>query len=190
MLPHAYYYRHIEGSEIPLLMLCYSIKSFIAICKLERAMISVRVKTQMLEIVVSSDNPSLGEVVESVIKVGQSPSVQASLQEPIILKQLPVQQAELPSFVQAGNSPTEPRQQKKKPANGKGEGTIAYEKILELKAKDFFTGSKNFAEIQSALSTMGYSIKDNRLCEALLKLVRGGHLAREGEKNSYAYRAP
>jgi hypothetical protein len=159
-------------------------------------MISVRVKTQMLEIAVSSDNSSLGEVVESVIKVGQSPSVQASLQEPIILKQLPVhqQQAELPSFAvqHAGNgSPsTEPRQQqKKKPANGKGEGTIAYEKILELKARDFFTGSKNFAEIQSALSTMGYSIKDNRLGEALLKLVRGGHLAREGEKNSYAYRA-
>lgn len=158
-------------------------------------MISVRVKTQMLEIAVSSDNSSLGEVVESVVKVGQSPSVQASLQEPIILKQLPVQQqAELPSFVQqAGNSSpsTEPRQQhKKKPVNGKGEGTIAYEKILELKAKDFFTGSKNFAEIQSALSTMGYSIKDNRLGETLLKLVRGGHLAREGEKNSYAYRAP
>ena len=159
-------------------------------------MISVRVKTQMLEIAVSSDNSSLGEVVESVIKVGQSSPVQASLQEPIILKQLPVHQhqAELPSFVQqAGDtSPAaaEPRQQKKKPANGKGEGTVAYEKILDLKARDFFTGSKNFAEIQSALSTMGYSIKDNRLGEALLKLVRGGHLAREGEKNSYAYRAP
>ena len=163
--------------------------------KLKRAMISVRVKTQMLEIAVSSDDSSLGEVVESVIKVGQSSPVQASLQEPIILKQLPVQQqAELPSFVQqAGDiSPAaaEPRQQKKKPANGKGEGTIAYEKILELKARDFFAGTKNFAEIQSALSTMGYSIKDNRLGEALLKLVRGGHLAREGEKKSYAYRAP
>lgn len=155
-------------------------------------MISVRVKTQMLEIAVSSDNSSLGEVVESVIKVGQSSPVQASLQEPIILKHLPVQQqAELPSFVQqADNSAAEPRQQKKKPANGKGEGTIAYEKILELKARDFFTGSKKVAEIQSALSTMGYSIKDNRLGEALLKLVRAGHLAREGEKNSYAYRAP
>ena len=155
-------------------------------------MISVRVKTQMLEIAVSSDNSSLGEVVESVIKVGQSPPIQASLQEPIILKQLPVQQqAELPSFVQQGNGPAEPRQQqKKKPSNGKGEGTIAYEKILELKSKDFFGGSKNFAEIQSALSTMGYTIKDNRLGEALLKLVRDGHLAREGEKNSYAYRAP
>jgi hypothetical protein len=165
--------------------------------KLEKAMISVRVKTQMLEIAVSSDNSSLGEVVESVIKVGQSPPVQASLQEPIILKQLPVRQAELPPFVQqSNNAPVAPeprqQQQKKKPANGKGEGTIAYEKILELKAKDFFGsgGSKNFAEIQSALSTMGYTIKDNRLGEALLKLVRDGHLAREGEKNSYAYRAP
>ena len=162
-------------------------------------MISVRVKTQMLEIAVSSDNSSLGEVVESVIKVGQSPPVQASLQEPIILKQLPIQQhqAELPAFVQRqqGNGPVapEPRQpQKKKPANGKGEGTIAYEKILELKTRDFFNSdsSKNFAEIQSALSTMGYTIKDNRLGEALLKLVRDGHLAREGEKNSYAYRTP
>jgi hypothetical protein len=174
-----------------------------AMCKLEKAMISVRVKTQMLEIAVSSDSSSLGEVVESVIKVGQSPPVQASLQEPIILKQLPIQQhqAELPAFVQQqqqGNNASaapEPRQQqqKKKLANGKGEGTIAYEKILELKAKDFFNsgnGSKNFAEIQSALSTMGYTIKDNRLGEALLKLVRDGHLAREGEKNSYAYRAP
>ncbi|MEW5840805.1 hypothetical protein [Nitrososphaera sp.] len=154
-------------------------------------MISVRVKTQLLEIAVASDNSSLGEVVEAAIKVGQSQPVQASLQEPIILKQLPIQ-AELPSFLQPGNGPAEQRQQqKKKPAGGKGERVIAYEKILELKSKDFFSGSsKNFAEIQSALSTMGYTIKNNRLGDALLKLVRDGHLAREGEKNSYVYRAP
>ena len=148
-------------------------------------MISVRVKTQMLEIAVSSDNSSLGEVVEAAIKIGQSSPVQASLQEPIVLKQLPARQAELP-FVE---SDAEPRQ-KKKPANGKGEGTIAYEKILELKSKDFFSANKNFAEVQSALWTVGYTVKDNRLGDALLKLVRDGHLLREGEKGAYVYRAP
>lgn len=148
-------------------------------------MISVRVKTQMLEIAVSSDNSSLVEVVEAAIKVGQSPPVQASLQEPIVLKQLPARKAELP-FVE---SDAEPRQ-RKKPANGKGEGAIAYEKILELKSKDFFAASKNFAEVQSALSTMGYTVKDNRLGDALLKLVRDGQLAREGEKMAYTYRVP
>ncbi|MEO9294848.1 MAG: hypothetical protein ABI347_04530 [Nitrososphaera sp.] len=152
-------------------------------------MISVRVKTQMLEIAVSSDSSSLGEVVEAAIKVGQSSPVQASLQQPIVLKQLSPallqQQAELPLM----ESSVEPRQQKKKPANGKGEGTIAYEKILELKSKGFFAASKNFADVQSALSTMGYTVKDNRLGDALLKLVRDGHLLREGEKGAYTYRA-
>jgi hypothetical protein len=147
-------------------------------------MISVHVKTQMLEIAVSSDNSSLDEVVEAAIKMGQSSPVQASLQEPIMLKQLPARQAELP-FVESG---AEPRQ-RKKPANGKGEGTIAYEKILELKSKDFFATSKNFADVQSALSTMGYTVRDNRLGDALLKLVRDGHLLREGEKGAYTYRA-
>lgn len=37
---------------------------------------------------------------------------------------------------------------------------------------------------------MGYTIKSNRLGEALLKLVREGHLAREGEKGAYTYRLP
>lgn len=87
-------------------MLCFNIASFIAIAKLKEAMISIRVKTQLLEIAVSSDNSSLSEVVEAAIKVGESQPVQASLQEPIILKALPAaaaargagnqQQSELP----------------------------------------------------------------------------------------------
>lgn len=197
-------------------MLYFSIVSFIAIAKLKEAMISIRVKTQLLEIAVSSDNSSLSEVVEAAIKVGESQPVQASLQEPIILKALPAaargagnqQQSKLPFIhpqpLPDGDADAEPahpvenkqqqqqqqQQKKKQSPSGKGEGAVACAKILELKSKDFFAASKNFSEVQSALSTMGYTIKSNRLGEALLKLVREGHLAREGEKGVYTYRLP
>lgn len=165
-------------------------------------MISVRVKTPNLEIAASSDATSnLAEVVEAVIKVGKSEPIQSGLQSPVILRSLPAPKAEsptsqLPLFLEdkrttAERIQSEDGEPKKKLARGKGERTVAYNKIIEMIPKGFFNGDgKGFAEIQKSLATLGHSISDGKLADTLLKLTREGHLVREGERRSYVYKTP
>jgi hypothetical protein len=176
-------------------------------------MISVRVKTPMLEVAVASDiaSDSLSDIVKAVIDVGQSAPVQNSLQAPIIVKSLSADMRE-PTTVQkqlalfpmhdgaerseqqtkdpeARRAGDEQPVQHKKLAKGKGERTIAYNKTQELISRGFFSeGGKSLSDIQRALSAIGYNISDGKLADSLLRLVREEQLIREGERGSYIYR--
>ena len=173
-----------------------------------KAMISIRVKTPSLELEMSTDtSQSLSEVANEFVRVAQSNPVQNSIQAPIILHRLSSsavgeKQAQLPTlFAEASNeakqeqrvttnapASTVESKTKKRLAKGNGEESQAYNKILDMIAKGFFDDGKNFAEITTMLSKVGYNISSKRLADALLRLIREEHLIREGERRKYIYK--
>jgi len=179
-------------------------------------MISVRLKTPLLEVAVASDKPenSLSEIVKAAIEVGASAPVQNSLQAPIFLnnslttgageslraeKQLALfpMHDENTNGMKIGKSEArsdgnhQQAVQHKRLTKGKGERAIAYNKIHELFSTGFFAeGGKSFREIQRGISAIGYTVSDGKLADTLLRLVRERHLTRKGESGSYVYEIP
>lgn len=156
-------------------------------------MISVRVKTQSLEVAISSPSDTLAEIIKAAVTVAESQPIQNSLQTPIFLKpveQPKEQQKQLMVFEPESSTPEVSEPKRKKLASGKGERAIAYNKTKELIDKDFFSTGRQIGEIQQSLSQKGYGVSSRKLADALLMLVRDEVLVREGERGSYTYRKP
>lgn len=159
-------------------------------------MISVRVKTQTLEVAISSPNDTLADIIKAAVTVAESHPIQNSLQTPIFLKSVeqPKEQQKQLMVFEPENTTLEKAEmsepKRKKLASGKGERAIAYNKTKELIDKDFFSTGRQIGEIQQSLSQKGYGVSSRKLADALLMLVRDEVLVREGERGSYTYRKP
>ena len=164
-------------------------------------MISIRVKTQALELEVSTDSSqNLSDVGNELIKLAQSDAIQQSIQTPILLRDLPSNQSQqqqelqLPLFNEAvaeknsNNSKSETRPKANRIASGRGEEAQANNKIMELIPLGYFDQGRDFAEITTELSKLGYNITAKRLANALLRVVRKRFLVREGQRGSYKYK--
>ena len=163
-------------------------------------MISIRVKTQALELEVSTDSSqNLSDVGNELLKLAQSEAIQRSIQAPILLSELPSKESrqqqvlQLPLFNEpaeknSNNSKSEAKPRTNRIASGRGEEAQANNKIMELIPLGYFDQGRDFAEVTTELSKLGYNITAKRLANALLRLVRKGYLVREGERGSYKYK--
>ena len=164
-------------------------------------MISIRVKTQALELEVSTDSSqNLSDVGNELLKIAQSEAIQRSIQAPILLSELPSKEShqqqqvlQLPLFNEvteknSNNPKSEAKPKTNRIASGRGEEAQANNKITELIPLGYFDQGRDFAEVTTELSKLGYNITAKRLANALLRLVRKGYLVREGERGSYKYK--